>query len=186
MVNFRPEHCPYCGTALTATTTAEEVAGHCPDCDRPVFHNPVATASVAVVDGGELLLVQRAGGSGAGEWLVPGGHLAVGERPVDGAVRELREETGLVADPAALELLYADAIEPTPGKHNVMLRYAVGAGTTTGSPTAGSDAAAARFFTPGEFATSDEVFHDVPGLRYGGEDLDELVALAHRALTASE
>ena len=31
----------------------------------------------------------------AGKWTVPGGKLEVGEKPVDGAVREMMEETGL-------------------------------------------------------------------------------------------
>ncbi|MCW2706649.1 MAG: hypothetical protein QOD70_70 [Frankiales bacterium] len=35
-------------------------------------------------------------------WFTPGGGLDVGETPAQGAARELREETGLVVDPAAL------------------------------------------------------------------------------------
>ncbi|MCW2674298.1 MAG: hydrolase [Frankiales bacterium] len=35
-------------------------------------------------------------------WFTPGGGLDAGETPAQGAARELREETGLVVDPAAL------------------------------------------------------------------------------------
>lgn len=37
-------------------------------------------------------------GSGIGEWTLPGGGLDFGERPRDGALRELTEETGLVGE----------------------------------------------------------------------------------------
>jgi ADP-ribose pyrophosphatase YjhB (NUDIX family) len=182
MVNYRPEHCPYCGAELSTLTAEGGEALYCDDCDRYVFHNPVPTASVAVATAEELLLVERAVGRGAGEWLVPGGHLEIGERPAEGAVRELREETGLDADPADLALLYADAIEPKPGKHNVVLRYAVHADATEGTLSAASDAADARFWTPAGFDAADVSYHDVPGLRYGGDDLAELLAVAHGAV----
>lgn len=42
-----------------------------------------------------LLMVLRAGSHGAGTWSVPGGWLEMGEDPCDGAVREVKEETGL-------------------------------------------------------------------------------------------
>jgi 8-oxo-dGTP diphosphatase len=47
-----------------------------------------------------ILLCRIAGGhwSGVGEWTLPGGGLDFGERPADGALRELTEETGLVGE----------------------------------------------------------------------------------------
>lgn len=62
------------------------------------------SASVALWRGRELLLMKRTGGVGAGGWFLPGGHLEAGERPVDAAVRELQEETGIVISPEALSL----------------------------------------------------------------------------------
>jgi len=62
------------------------------------------SASVALWRGRELLLMKRSGGVGAGGWFLPGGHVEAGERPVDAAVRELREETGIVLAAAALSL----------------------------------------------------------------------------------
>ncbi|HYN63190.1 MAG TPA: NUDIX domain-containing protein [Candidatus Limnocylindrales bacterium] len=47
-----------------------------------------------------ILLCRIAPGhwSGVGEWTLPGGGLDFGERPRDGALRELTEETGLVGE----------------------------------------------------------------------------------------
>ena len=56
-------------------------------------HTPVVAVDGAVFDGeGHLLLAQRAD---SGEWCMPGGAADVGESPSAGAVREVKEETGL-------------------------------------------------------------------------------------------
>ncbi len=54
-------------------------------------------------DGPELLLQQRADWSHhGGTWGTPGGALHVGESPEHGALREVREELGLLPDDLAL------------------------------------------------------------------------------------
>ena len=45
---------------------------------------------------GRILVLKRSGGAAPGAWYTPGGVLDPGETPVECAVRELREETGLV------------------------------------------------------------------------------------------
>lgn len=62
--------------------------------------SPSEVASVAVFRGGKLLWIVR---RDTGKLTLPGGHLLPGEEPLDGARRELREETGL--DPDFLEYL---------------------------------------------------------------------------------
>lgn len=53
-------------------------------------------ASGAVcVRNGQLLLVLRGRGAGAGQWSLPGGRVDFGELTADAAVRELHEETGI-------------------------------------------------------------------------------------------
>jgi len=52
--------------------------------------------------GVQVLLGFKKTGFGAGRWVGVGGHVEADERPVDAAVREVAEETGLVVDPAAL------------------------------------------------------------------------------------
>lgn len=46
-------------------------------------------------DGDTVLLSHLRRGAAAGRWTLPGGGLDFGERPVDGVVREVHEETGL-------------------------------------------------------------------------------------------
>ncbi|WP_203712263.1 YunG family protein [Asanoa siamensis] len=67
----------------------------------PVSGDPVRIAVVALTDSaGRLLLHLRAADAAAepGQWALPGGHVEPGETPAEAAARELREETGLVAD----------------------------------------------------------------------------------------
>ena len=165
MVSYPPDFCPYCGGALEPIQVEERERDRCPACDRIIWHNPVPGASVAVVEprsGGEdaVLLVERARPPGVGEWTLPGGHLELGEDAADGAARELREETGLVADPDDLRFLDASALEPMAGKHVISIGYAVERRRTEGTLKAGSDARDARFFTPSEFDRSGETFRE--------------------------
>ena len=52
--------------------------------------------SAAVVRDGQILLGLRTGRRGAGTWSIPGGAIERGELPHRAAIRELREETGLI------------------------------------------------------------------------------------------
>jgi 8-oxo-dGTP diphosphatase len=52
--------------------------------------------AVVVRRNGRLLMGLRKGSHGAGTWSVPGGSLHPGETVAECAVRELREETGLI------------------------------------------------------------------------------------------
>ena len=61
------------------------------------------TCGVLVMDADGLLLLGQA--TGSPRWDIPKGMAEVGETWLDAATRELREETGLQADPAALRPL---------------------------------------------------------------------------------
>ena len=97
----------------------------------------------------ELLLVRRGREPAAGEWSVPGGRVEPGELLMEAVVRELLEETGLrgVCGPLVgwVERISED-------HHFVILDFeATVAGDFT--PTAGSDAAEARWWPVSEVAS---------------------------------
>jgi ADP-ribose pyrophosphatase YjhB (NUDIX family) len=168
MVSRPPTFCPDCGTRLESTRADGRDRMRCPDCEAVVWHNPVPCAGVAVVDrsNGAVLCVERGVPPGVGEWTIPGGHMEVGEEPPAAAARELREETGVVVDPAALEILAASAMPPRSGKHVVTVHYVADRADATGEPTAGSDATDARFWTPAAFDASGETFRPVHDERF--------------------
>lgn len=58
----------------------------------PVKH---VTVDAVVEQSGHILLVRRRSEPGKGLWALPGGHLEMEETMLDGAIRELREETGI-------------------------------------------------------------------------------------------
>jgi len=55
-----------------------------------------------VLRGEQALIVQRAQQPNAGRWGFPGGVLELGETVAEGAMRELAEETGIVAKAAGI------------------------------------------------------------------------------------
>jgi 8-oxo-dGTP diphosphatase len=60
---------------------------------------PIVGVLAVVLRGDKALVVRRANPPMAGRWGFPGGVLELGETVAEGAMRELFEETGVVADP---------------------------------------------------------------------------------------
>lgn len=56
---------------------------------------PRIGVGVFIFRNGQFLMGERRGAHGEGSWSVPGGHLEYGETPVNTAIREVKEETGL-------------------------------------------------------------------------------------------
>lgn len=75
---------------------------------------PQKSATVAIIDSNKLLLLRRGPTAKwkAGSYCLPGGKLEKGETLKDGALRELFEETGIVA--------YRDSLIP------IVINYEVG------------------------------------------------------------
>jgi mutator protein MutT len=63
----------------------------------PADTRPIAAAVAIVLRGDAVLLVSRANPPDAGRWAFPGGKIELGETIEAAAIRELREETGVVA-----------------------------------------------------------------------------------------
>ncbi len=93
-------------TASTAPSAADLAARR---AARRYPDRPIVAVLAVVLRGERALIVQRAQQPNAGRWGFPGGVLELGETVADGAMRELLEETGIVAEPAGT-LTVNDAI----------------------------------------------------------------------------
>jgi 8-oxo-dGTP diphosphatase len=71
---------------------------------------PIIGVLAVVVRDRKALIVRRSNPPMAGRWGFPGGVLELGETVAEGAMRELREETGIVAEPAGI-LTVLDSIQ---------------------------------------------------------------------------
>jgi 8-oxo-dGTP pyrophosphatase MutT (NUDIX family) len=98
-------HCSFCGVAYAPDAPWPRV---CTACGEVTWRNPlpVAVALLPVdTDAGRgLVVVTRDIEPARGELSLPGGFIEVGEAWRDAAVRELREETTIEADPAHVRL----------------------------------------------------------------------------------
>ncbi|MES2861372.1 MAG: NUDIX hydrolase [Pseudomonadota bacterium] len=108
---------------------------------------PVPAVGVVCLKGDEVLLIRRGKRPRQGEWSLPGGRIEPGERGMDAALRELREETGVEARLVGL-IDVVDGIFPDAGRHYVLIDYA--AEWLSGDPCPGDDAIEAEFMSVAE------------------------------------
>lgn len=95
--------CHYCGGPLIDKEWEGRVRRFCKACNGPIYENPVPAACAIVTDAANrLLLVERSVEPQLGKWCLPGGYMELGETPEACALRELREETGLVGTIAGI------------------------------------------------------------------------------------
>jgi 8-oxo-dGTP diphosphatase len=104
---------------------------------------PVPAVGVVCLRDDAVLLIRRGTPPRLGEWSLPGGRIEPGEKAVDAALRELREETGIEARIVGL-IDVVDGVFPEIDRHYVLIDYA--AVWLQGGPVAGDDAAEAAFF----------------------------------------
>src|SRR5689334_16631711 len=95
-------HCGYCGSAYPSGVGWPR---ECPGCGETTWRNPLPVAVVLLpvqAEGGRsgLVVVRRDIEPARGELALPGGFIETGETWQEAAVRELREETGLLATAA--------------------------------------------------------------------------------------
>jgi 8-oxo-dGTP diphosphatase len=143
--------CPRCGGPLEATLRpgAEAPQQVCATCGRVHYHNAKPCAGVLVVRGGQLLLVRRRIEPFKGHWDIPGGFLEETETPEAGAVREVREETGLEVRLTGLFGFYVDRCLYQEQVGVTLNAYFLGE-VVDGQERAGDDAAELRWFSPDE------------------------------------
>ena len=114
----------------------------CDECNG--WLNPALAADAAVRRGDSILLIKRKFPPMQGAWALPGGFVDRGENPIDAAVRELLEETGLDGENPKLLSVMGDA-NRDPRKHIVSIVYEIEVSSQQ-QPTAGDDTADAKFW----------------------------------------
>ena len=107
--------------------------------------NPIDCVGVICFRGEDVLLIKRGTPPRKGEWSIPGGRIEANETQRDAALRELFEETGIMA---AIESKVA-TIDAQFENYNYRLHdYA--ARWISGEPQFGDDAVDARFVSPAD------------------------------------
>lgn len=101
--------CSNCGSALRLGAIDNEDRDRlsCAVCGHIAYVNPrLVVTTLPVTDDGQLVLLRRGIEPGRGAWAQPGGFLEVDETVHEAAIRETREETGLVVEPGEIIGLY--------------------------------------------------------------------------------
>ena len=101
--------CSNCGTRLRfgAIDGEDRDRLSCPGCGHITYVNPrLVVTTLPVTADGELVLLRRGIAPGVGRWAQPGGFLEVDETVHQAAIRETREETGLIVEPGEIIGLY--------------------------------------------------------------------------------
>jgi ADP-ribose pyrophosphatase YjhB (NUDIX family) len=109
---------------------------------------PLVGVGAVIVEDDRVLLVKRAHPPIQGQWSIPGGVLEVGELVREAAVREAREETGLIVEPGELLGVFDRVLRNAEQRvqyHYVLIDFLCR--RVGGELLAASDAAEARWFT---------------------------------------
>jgi len=102
--------CPRCGGMLKTVVRSYDDRPRqvCAACGRVHYRNAKPCAGALVTHDGRVLLVKRGIQPFLGYWDIPGGFLEENEHPKAGAIREVREETGLEIQLTELFDFYMD------------------------------------------------------------------------------
>ncbi len=87
---------------------------------------PLVGVGAVVIEDDRVLLVKRGRAPLFGKWSIPGGALEVGETLRSAVVREAREETGLMIEPAELLGVFERVVPDEQGRmryHYVLIDF---------------------------------------------------------------
>ncbi len=142
MPESEARYCLRCGTPLVPRMKGGRLRPVCPACGWAFFPDPKVAVAVLIEQDDRVLLVRRVHPPEQGRWTLPAGFVDAGEDPVQAAIRECREETGLsVAITGLLDVL---AVKAHPEGADILLVYR--GRVLGGTLTAGDDADRAAFF----------------------------------------
>ena len=123
------EFCPYCGTKLTGSDRVT-----CPTCSFVYHRNPLPGVSVLIHNGKRQVLLGRRRAT-PDLWCLPCGFIEWGENFIEGAHREVFEETGLAVHIGSVINVVSNIITPSLESLVIVLL----AEPRSGEPTPGDD-----------------------------------------------
>ena len=139
-------YCPADGTRLGGPRPSGGAT--CPLCGRSWYRNPAPAVGAAIMSGDKALVTVRAREPYRGKVDVPGGFLEVGEHPVDGLKREVREELGLEIEVDPTPVLLAPHTYGPEGVWALAIGFR--ASVLEGTPDPADDVAEALWIGAGE------------------------------------
>lgn len=108
---------------------------------------PLIGVGSIIIEDDRVVLVKRANPPIQGQWSIPGGVLEVGELMREAAIREAREETGLIVEPGELLGVFDRVLRDAEKRvqyHYVLIDFLCR--RVAGELLAASDAAEVRWF----------------------------------------
>lgn len=136
--------CPLCGSTLKEKEHDGRLRMVCTNdsCDFIFYQNPIPAAGAIIVDNNKILLVKRAYPPKIGWWCIPAGFMEWNEHPIQTAIREIYEETGLQIKLTSFFEVYSGNDDPR--NNAILLLYL--ADITGGELKAADDALEVRYF----------------------------------------
>lgn len=132
--------CPNCATRVEQRVVEDKLRPVCPACGFIAFADPKVSATVLIERDGAILFIRRTVDPGLGLWCLPGGFVDFGEDPEEAAMRECREEVGIVvADLRLLEVAFNGRV--------IVITYQTNT-FQPADPVPGDDADMAAWFVP--------------------------------------
>jgi 8-oxo-dGTP diphosphatase len=117
---------------------------------------PLIGVGSIIIEDDRVVLVKRTHPPIQGQWSIPGGVLEVGELVREAAIREAREETGLIVEPGELLGVFDRVLRDAERRvqyHYVLIDFLCR--RVGGQFLAASDAAEVRWFTREELPALD-------------------------------
>ena len=138
--------CLLCGSQLSTRQIEDRDREYCPKCGWIHYEQLKISAGCRVEQDGKVLLVKRRYPPFQDTWHFPSGYIEVDELPIQAAVRETREETGLQVEASCLvdAYFYDDDYRG----NGVVLFY--DARVLSGSLQNSEETSDVRFFSPDE------------------------------------
>jgi ADP-ribose pyrophosphatase YjhB (NUDIX family) len=141
--NLSIKFCPYCGYKLIRKMLEGRERFYCLRCEKIYYENPTPVVAVIARDNeGKILLIKRKIEPRKGEWALPSGFMELEESPIEAALRELTEETGLKGKSKKLIGIYPNNSEI----HGYLVTIIYEVEILGGELCAGDDAEEADFF----------------------------------------